>query len=119
MVDRAEFLSSILRLECTIISMSGVACASVPPVSLCLTIRALAIPLAAAAAQEEAAAGQAVENGALGILIIKACVHGWRNIRCQAAKGIPANVKDRGHIGTVLYFLCSGIHLQMHPKIRE
>ena len=99
--------------------MSGIACASIPPVSLCLTVCALAIPLAAAAAQEEITAGQAVENGALGILIIKACVHGRRNIRCQAAEGIPANVKDGGHIGTVLHFLCSGIHLQMHTKIRE
>ena len=99
--------------------MPGIACASIPPVSLCLTVGALAIPLAAAAAQEEAAAGQAVENGALGILIIKARVHGWRNIRCQPAKGIPADIKNRGHIGAILYFLCSGIHLQMHPKIRE
>ena len=99
--------------------MSGVACASVPPVSLCLTIRALAIPLAAAAAQEEITAGQAVENGALGKFIIKARVHGWRNIRCQPAKGIPADIKNRGHIGTILYFLCSGIQLQSHTKIRE
>ena len=79
----------------SIVSMSGIACASIPPVSLCLTVCALAIPLAAAAAQEEAAAGQAVENGALGKFIIKACVHGRRNIRCQSSKGIPANVKDR------------------------
>ena len=99
--------------------MSGVACASVPPVSLCLTVCALTIPLAAAAAQEEITAGQAVENGALGILVIKACVHGRRNIRCQSAEGIPANVKDRGNIGTILYFLCPGIHLQTHTKIRE
>ena len=41
--------------------MSGVACASIPPVSLCLTICALAIPLAAAAAQEEITAGQATD----------------------------------------------------------
>ena len=103
----------------TIISMPGIACAPVPPVSFRLTIRTLAIPLAAAAAQEEITAGQAVENGALGKFIIKARVHGWRNIRCQPAKGIPANVKDRGHIGTILYFLCPGIQLQTHPKIRE
>lgn len=32
----------------SIVSMSGIACASIPPVSLRLTIRALAIPLAAA-----------------------------------------------------------------------
>ena len=99
--------------------MPGIACASIPPVSLCLTVCALAIPLAAAAAQEEAAASHAAQHGALWILIIKACVQRRRNIRCQEAKGIPANVKDGGHIGTILYFLCSGIHLQMHPKIRE
>lgn len=81
----------------SIISMPGVACTSIPPVSLCLTVCALAIPLAVAAAQEEAAAGQAVENGALGMLIIKARVHGRRKIRSQASKGIPANVKDGDH----------------------
>ena len=103
----------------TIVSMPGVACASIPPVSLRLTVCALAIPLAAAAAQEEITAGQAVENGALGILIIKARIHRRRKIRCQAAKGIPADVKDSGHIGATLYFLCSGIHLQTHTKIRK
>lgn len=45
-----------------------------------------------------------MENEALGILIIKARIHRRRNIRCQASKGIPANVKDRGHIGAILYF---------------
>lgn len=80
-----------------IVFMPGIACASIPPVSLCPTVCALTIPLAAAAVQKEAAAGQTVENGALEILIIKACVRGWRNIRCQPTEGIPANVKDVDH----------------------
>ena len=99
--------------------MPGVACTSVPPVSLCLAIRALTIPLAAAAAQEETAASHAAQDGALGILVIKARIHGRCDIRRQTSKGIPADIKNRGHIGTILYFLCSWIHFQTHMKIRE
>ena len=99
--------------------MSGVACAPVPPVSFRLTICALAIPLAAAAAQEETTASHAAQHGALGILVIKARVHGRRNIRCQSAEGIPADIENRDHIGAILHFLCSGIQLQTHTKIRE